>query len=102
MVLRKSAVTRKLHELGEFGESFRATLPSLYGVLSDEDDFRGMVLKPKDDGTTLAVVKRYSGDGTPQVCFGVGYGVFGALLAADRVIQGGHWKFDKPWAPGGK
>lgn len=102
MVRRNTQVTRTLEALQEFSDSLRVTLPHLYGVLADEEDFRGLVLKPKDDGTTLAVLKRYASDGTPEVCFGVGYGVFGCLLAVDRVVQGGRWKPDKPWRPSEK
>lgn len=97
MAYHRTTTTVKLQELSGWAEQMAQLMPHLYAVIADEEDFRGLNCKAKDDGTTLAVVKRFGPDGTPQVCFGVGYGFFGALYAIDRTIQGGNWKFDKPW-----
>lgn len=80
-------------------ESIGEAVPSFAAFLSDEQDFREVRFKLKDDGTLLVILKGYFSDGGPSVCFAVGYGFSGALLAVDSVIQGGHWKVDKPWQP---
>ena len=72
-------------------------VPSFANFLSDEEGFREVRFKMKDDGTFLVILKGYFSDGGLSVCFAVGYGFSGALLAVDSVIQGGPWKVDKPW-----
>lgn len=79
------------------GASIEKYIPHLWGVLTAEDDFIELRLKAREDGSILAIVKRYSPDGGPVVLFGNGYGASGALLAADAAIQGDSWREDKPW-----
>lgn len=86
----------------ELGDTLERLLPHLSSVLGDSDDFIALYLKARDDGTILAIAKKYASDGSPVVCFGSGYGVAGALMAIDATIQGGHWKVDKPWGGGSK
>lgn len=76
-------------------------LPHLFAVLDNEQDFIELRVKARDDGSTLAILKRYDAEGGPVVCFGNGYGCVGALMAIDATIQGGSWRVDKPWDPGG-
>lgn len=78
---------------------FQVKLPHLGGVLADEADFIELRVKMRNDGTTLGILKRYDGKGSPVVCFGTGYGVVLCLLALDASIQGGNWRLDKPWKP---
>lgn len=101
MAHQKQRIDDLLRRLSELSTEFHDVMPHLHAVLSSEEDFRGLHIKVKDDGTTLCVVKRYSPDGTPEVCFGVGYGFFGCLVGADKTIQSGNWRFDKPWNAGG-
>lgn len=86
----------------DLDESLQRLVPHLFSVLAESDDFIALYVKARDDGTILAIAKRYDSDGTPVVCFGSGYGVSGALMAIDATIQGGHWKTDKPWDGGSK
>lgn len=94
---RKNSAVKRWEELGE---EVHRTVPHLYAVLGEEDEFIELRAKARLDGTTLVILKRYGSDGTPMVCFGSGYGVFGALVAVDSTIQSGNWKVDKPWVPG--
>lgn len=73
--------------------------PHVSGWFTDEDSFRELRFKARDDGTTLAIAKGYDSDGSPVVCFGSGYGLVGAFMAIDAAMQGGNWKVDKPWQP---
>lgn len=102
MVARTDKRVSGVQKWAAIDDALRGVLPHLASVLADEDDFLGMHIKPRGDGTTLAVVKRYNGDGTPMVCFGSGYGVAGCLMAADSAIQGDNWRIDKPWSPSSK
>lgn len=72
--------------------------PQLASVLRDEADFISLLVKLCDDGTTLAILKRFGSDGGPMVCFGSGYGVAGCLIAIDATIAAGKWRVDKPWS----
>ena len=75
-------------------------LPNLASWLGEEEEFIELRIKAREDGSTLAIAKGYSGTGMPVVCFGVAYGPYLALMAIDASIQGGNWREDKPW-PGG-
>lgn len=83
----------------QLADSVRAQVPHLGAWLDEEEEFAELRLKRRDDGTTLAIAKGYGPDGGPIVCFGSGYGVWGALMAIDATIQGGRWRVDKPWSP---
>lgn len=82
--------------------ALKAGVPQVRSALADEDDFRELRLKLRDDRTTLAILKAYGSDGGPVVCFGSGYGVVGALMALNASIAVGAWKTDKPWKPSKK
>jgi len=101
-VTTKSRISSQLSQLAALAEQLRVVMPHLAGVLDAEDDLVGLNVKAKDDGTCLAVLKRLGSSGAPEVCFGVGYGFYGALFAIDRTVQGGNWKPDKPWSPAAK
>lgn len=75
-----------------------AMCPHVYGLFSGSEDFVSLLVKAKDDGTYLAVLKKYAADGGPVVLFGSGYDVPGALMGLDLAAQGGAWKVDKPWS----
>ena len=77
------------------GEEVKAALPQLSALFNDEDQFRGLSIKARDDGSMLGIAKSYLSDGTPSVCFGVGYGLVATLMAVDATIAAGHWKVDK-------
>lgn len=80
------------------GEQLAAQLPHLFSVLSEEDDFIELRIKAKPDGSTLALLKRFGSDGGPVICFGVGYGAVGSLMAINATVASGNWREDKPWA----
>lgn len=84
-----SELDQRLHEL----------VPHLASWLADEEQVIELRFKARDDGTTLAIAKGYAPDGSPIVCFGVGYGVAGAIIGIDVTMQGGRWKIDRPWQP---
>ncbi len=75
----------------------RLQFPHLYGWLENVDAFSELRIKARDDGTYLAIAKGYGTDGGPVVCFGVGYDYTLAILALDKTIQAGKWRYDKPW-----
>jgi hypothetical protein len=83
-------------------ESLSSVCPHLASWSADEESYRELRIQLRDDGTMLVIAKGFGTDGGPVVCFGVGYGLSGAMLAIDRTIQGGNWKFDKPWSPDGE
>jgi len=82
-----------------FEAELRRWVPHAAAWLSSVEEFRELRFKARDDGTVLAIAKGYGSDGGPTVCFGVGYDVITAFMQLDKTVQGGHWKFDKPWAP---
>jgi hypothetical protein len=86
----------------EIEESLSTGCPHLAAWSADEDSYRELRIQLRDDGTMLVIAKGFGPDGGHVVCFGVGYGLSGGLLAIDRTIQGGNWKFDKPWSPNGE
>lgn len=92
---RVSGQERFLAVIASFEEAF----PQISAWCADEEDFSELRLKLRDDSSVLAIAKGYGSDGTPMVCFGVGYGVVGALLGLEGSIQGNNWRVDKPWAP---
>lgn len=79
----------------EIDRVLAGAFPHLHGFFVDEEDYRGLSIKPRPDGTFLAVAMGCSSDGSPMVCFGQGYGVVGALFGLDRSLQAGSWKVDK-------
>lgn len=85
-----------------FVDQIHAVIPHASSWWGEEDGFRELRLKRRDDGSTLAIAKGYGPDGGEVVCFGSGYGVVGALMAIDAAIQGGAWRVDKPWSDKGK
>ncbi len=85
----------------KLGSIFQELLPHLNAVLADEQDFISLQIKVRPDSTCLAVVKKFGADGGPMVLFGSGYGVPGALMAADASAQGNRWRPDKPYKASG-
>lgn len=100
MANRRKKDSRSLRWV-DLAKSLESSLPHLAGWYGDLDDFNELRIKTSPDGTILTVAKGYMGDGTPSVCFGVGYDVAAALLAIDATIGGGRWRKDKPWKPEG-
>lgn len=96
---KKRTVDRSGRHFSEFDSEVRGYAPNLYGWSSDPDNFAELRLKARPDGTILAIAKGFGPDGGPVVCFGVGYGIVGAVMAIDATIQGGKWRVDKPWSP---
>ncbi len=82
----------------QLDRSFQAEVPQVASVFAAEDDFLSILIKHQDDGSCLAVIKRFGPDGAPMVAFGGGYGVAGALMALDATIAGNRWRVDKPWS----
>lgn len=77
-------------------------LPHFYTWLTDQDDFEGLNIKRREDGTCIAVAKGYDPEGLPVVAFGSGYDALSCLVQLDRAINGGKWREDKPWQPNGQ
>lgn len=97
---RSKSSSSVVAEFTRIHEEFSGLFPHVSAIFGDAAEFNGLVLKVRDDGTVLAVLKAFGSDGAPIVCFGTGYGPVGALHGLDRSVQGGSWKKDKPW-PGG-
>lgn len=76
---------------------FSRELGQLSSWWDNPNDFREIRIKARDDGTVLAIAKGYDADGTPIVCFGVGYDVLMSLVAINATITGGNWRVDTPW-----
>lgn len=77
----------------------KGAFPHASAWWTQEDEFRELRFKARDDGTTLAIAKGFDSGGGETVCFGSGYGLVGAMMAVDAAIQGGNWRVDKPWKP---
>lgn len=100
MVAKKGTAVRGQEQWSQLHSEIERLTPHLYAFLNDVDDFRELRIKANSDGTHLAIAKGYDNGGGPVVCFGVGYGAIACLLAIDATINGGRWKFDKPWDNG--
>lgn len=87
---------------GDFEDTLEQIVPHVFSSLSDDEVFRELLFKARDDGTTLAIYKFYGADGGDLVCFGSGYGVAASLMALDAAMQGGFWRVDKPYRHNGK
>jgi hypothetical protein len=76
-------------------------LPQLHKVLvrADEDAL-GLNVKHRAPGDWLAIARRYGADGGPEVCFGTGYDLCGALLGLESAIAANRWREDTPWDNG--
>lgn len=83
-------------------EEFRTSYVHVAQFCLDNSRFAELRLKLRDDNTVLAIAKGYGEDGGPIVCFGSGYDIVLALMALDSSMQGGNWRFDKPWQPPSK
>lgn len=95
-------MSKKLSPAARFnalGAQLGVLVPHLYAVLENEEEFISLQVKTRPDGSCLTILKRYGDDGGPLVLFGSGYGVPGALMAADSAVQGGRWRADKPFTP---
>lgn len=82
-------------------KTFSQLFPQIYSVLDRERDFVSLLVKVRDDGSCIAVLKEFGPDGAKLVCFGSGYGAVGALLGLEGSVAAGHWKVDKPYHEGG-
>jgi hypothetical protein len=75
-------------------------VPQLHAVLvRNEEDAVGLNLKRRGDGDWIAVLRRVGDDGAPQVAFGTGFDLIGALLSLEGTVGAARWKEDKPWNP---
>jgi hypothetical protein len=99
-VRKKTVKKTEVERFVELHDYIKDALPHLYGFLTDEDDFVGLSIKRKADGTFLSLAKGFDSDGGPVVCFGTGYGAIGCLFGIDSTIQAGNWRKDKPWNGG--
>lgn len=102
MVRKTIKKTTQQHRWQVAISELSSSFPQLYEVLSDEESFISLLVRPTDDGSTLGILKRYGSDGGPMVCFGVGYGVVACFLGLDSTVAAGAWRVDKPWKNNGK
>lgn len=93
---------RKQTAWADIEDALRKDLGPLVAWWADVEDFRELRFKAKDDGTILVIAKGFGSDGTPMVCFGVGYDMVTALMGINATIQGNKWRIDKPWQPSKK
>jgi len=83
-------------------EALAGQLPSLYRVLVvNRSDFERLTVYQRSENDILAVLKRISDDGSPQVCFGNGFDFVAALVGLEGALRAGKWRADRP-APGRK
>lgn len=81
-------------------EALAEQLPSLYRVLVvNRSDFDRLTVYQRSQNDILAVLKRVSDDGSPEVCFGNGFDLVAALVGLEGSLRSGKWRADKP-APG--
>lgn len=73
--------------------------PQFSVYVTTSEDFRSVLFKLKPDGTVLGVLKGHLADGSPSVCFGVGYDLFGAIMGLEATLSSGDWRKDNPWPP---
>lgn len=90
-------MNRSLRVIVQLNESLEGTVSHLYKVLTDANEFRALRIYVRGDGSYLAIVKGYDGDGAEVICFGQGTDAVTALLAVDGAIAAGNWRVDKPW-----
>jgi len=80
--------------------ALRDAVPALASLLVRADqDLVGLNVRVRSEGDVIVVVKRLGPDGGPQVCFGSGYDVCGALVSANGAIHANRWQEDIPWTP---
>lgn len=80
--------------------TFLKEIPHIRAYLEGIEDFRELRIKVQHDGTMLGILKAWSSDGTPIVCFGSGYDTAACLVALNATVNGGNWRDDPPWKPG--
>jgi len=83
-------------EVGLFGVC--SQLRAVFGVESPEG--LALTVKQRAPGDWIAVAKRSGPDGGPQVAFGSGYDLVGALLGLEGALAANRWREDRPWKPG--
>jgi hypothetical protein len=66
-------------------------------LLKDAADFDRLSIRQRGDNDWIAVLKAFDADGSPVVCFGMGYDFISCLLGLQGSVAGGKWRPDKPW-----
>lgn len=96
---KKKSENKQMDRWQQVDAFLRLQIPHFMAWQGSQADFNSVKFLARDDGTTLAVAKGYAADGSPVVCFGVGYGMVMALMALDGTMQGDGWRVDRPWSP---
>lgn len=74
--------------------------PQLYSLVArSSEDFISVSVRQRGEGDFVGVVKRYDGDGRPEVAFSNGYDFLGCLLGLEGTIAASRWREDRPWTP---
>ena len=82
-------------------DGFEVAIPDVGSLLlRNAEDFERILIRNRGDGDWIGVLKAFSGDGTPIVCFGTGYDAITCLLSLNTSVRKGKWREDKPWEPG--
>lgn len=63
----------------------------------DAESVNDLRIKQRGEDDWLCVLRRYGDDGAPQVLFATGTDWLTCLWAADKLVQAGKWRDDKPW-----
>lgn len=90
------------HDWTRIVQQWQKDFPHISTDCLFSSDFIELRLKMKEDGTVLAILKKFGADGGPTVLFGVGYDPVLAIMALDKASQGGNWRVDTPWEPKAK
>jgi len=81
----------------EFHEFIMGYFPQVYSVLTDSERFQDIRFYFRGDDGYLGVLKGYSSDGGPVVCFGSGYDVLSCFFSLEGSVAADAWKIDKPY-----
>jgi hypothetical protein len=99
-VRKKKASKNGRARMIALSDGLMAAVPQVSALSGDPEDFISLLIKQKEDGTCLAVFKRYGPDGGPMVCFGSGYEIAGCLIGLEGAVAANKWRVDRPWEPG--
>ena len=87
---------KRLTQAAKRLDSFSKGFPNLLAFLdSPSGDFRGLTLTLGGRGDWLLILKRFGGDGGPEVQFWGGDSPLECLLAAEEGMADRTWKEDK-------
>lgn len=85
-----------LKEYMDKAEALSVVFPSLTNLaVNHTEDFRGLTVFQGDNNSIVVGVKRWSGDGQPEIMWSSGRDFLDAMLSLDKALRKGNWRTDK-------